>query len=44
VDFVRLQVAPTRPPGLELRVGQVRLMVERGFDATLLREVVETLA
>jgi hypothetical protein len=43
--FVRVEVA--RHPlqcGLTLEVGRARLRVERGFDAELLRDVVEVLS
>jgi hypothetical protein len=43
--FVRMDVVGRREGGgLVVEVGGVRIRVERGFDATLLREMVEALA
>jgi transposase-like protein len=44
VDFVRLEVARAEPRDhLVVEVGGARVQVERGFDAKLLRAVVDAL-
>ena len=46
-SFVRLEVVPSterRADGLVVAVGGVEVRVERGFDAELLRGVVDALA
>ncbi len=44
VGFVRLEVAPAEARGhLFVEVGGARVQVERGFDAKLLRAVVDAL-
>jgi len=43
--FLRLQVAPrSEPSGLTVEVGRARVRLEQGFDAELLRSVVEALS
>jgi hypothetical protein len=43
--FLRLQVAPrSEHSGLTVEVGRARVRLEQGFDAELLRSVVEALS
>lgn len=43
-QFVRLDVAPRAASELVIEIGKARLHVARGFDASLLRDVVAALA
>jgi hypothetical protein len=42
-SFLRVVSRPAAPPSLEVAVGHARVLVRPGFDAALLRQLVEAL-
>lgn len=43
VEMARVEVRPALPSTIAIEVGSARIVVERGFDETLLRAVVRAL-